>query len=50
MLIERGFDMAFALAFIAAAAAGCIGWLARSVNKRRSYRETCRLRLREAMA
>ena len=50
MLTERGFDMAFALAMSAAAAAGGIAWLARRVNKRRSYRESCRLRQREAMA
>lgn len=48
MLRERGFDMAFALE--AFAVAGCIAWLARHVTRRRSYRQTCRIRLREAVA
>lgn len=48
MLEERGFDMAFALEGIALAA--CIAWFARCVNRQRSYRESCRVRLRVAAA
>ncbi len=48
MLKERGFDMAFALEAVVAAA--FIGWVAREVSKQRSYRETCRARLRIAAA